>query len=268
MSHHLHMSNWMAVGGTQPKKSKEIIRIPGNKNKTSKADAYKTVMCQAWLESKVCIFADTCRFAHGEEELRVSKVLPKQNNKYKTKLCDKYTTTGLCPYGSRCLFIHPDNGTNDYIRPDKLVEVSQRHALADMNARQLALRPVTPDMPGSAFMFGNTPLSSRMQLQPHPSWPLESADFFTDKTEEMTPLNVQNLFGCFEPATTPNRVSLASGLSGYVSGATSPFSTISSSCVNLNISDDEHFERDYFRITGLDSLAEELTRNLTAPDLW
>lgn len=273
MSHHLHMSNWMqvgqAVGGMQRKKSKEITRVPGSKNKASKVDAYKTVMCQAWLESKVCNFAETCRFAHGEEELRVSKVLPKQNNKYKTKLCDKYTTTGLCPYGSRCLFIHPDNGTNvnDYIRPDKLVEVSQRHALADMNARQLALRPVTPDMPEPGLMFGNTPLSSRMHTQPHPSWPLESADFFSDKPEEMTPLNIQNLFGCFEP-TTPNRISLASGLSGYVSGATSPFSTISSSRANLNISDDEHFERDYFRITGLDHLAEELTRNLTAPDHW
>ena len=65
-----------------------------------------------------------------------------------------------------------------------------------MNARQLALRPVTPDMPEPGLMFGNTPLSSRMHTQPHPSWPLESADFFSDKPEEMTPLNIQNLFGC------------------------------------------------------------------------
>ncbi|VDL68571.1 unnamed protein product, partial [Nippostrongylus brasiliensis] len=72
--------------------------------------------------------------------------VPCQINKYKTKLCDKYTTTGLCPYGDRCLFIHPDHGTNAYIRPDKLVEVSRRHALADMQflASMDAARAVTP----------------------------------------------------------------------------------------------------------------------------
>lgn len=35
-----------------------------------KPESYKTVICQAWLESKTCSFADNCRFAHGEEELR------------------------------------------------------------------------------------------------------------------------------------------------------------------------------------------------------
>lgn len=41
--------------------------------KSPKPDSYKTVMCQAWLESKVCSFAENCRFAHGETELRPSK---------------------------------------------------------------------------------------------------------------------------------------------------------------------------------------------------
>ncbi|KIH52570.1 hypothetical protein ANCDUO_17327, partial [Ancylostoma duodenale] len=90
--------------------------------KAANPDSYKTVMCQAWLESKMCAFGENCRFAHGEAELRPVRSVPCQINKYKTKLCDKYTTTGLCPYGDRCLFIHPDHGTNAYIRPDKLVE--------------------------------------------------------------------------------------------------------------------------------------------------
>lgn len=37
-----------------------------------KPESYKTVICQAWLESKTCTFAENCRFAHGEEELRPS----------------------------------------------------------------------------------------------------------------------------------------------------------------------------------------------------
>ncbi|KAF1760603.1 hypothetical protein GCK72_008852 [Caenorhabditis remanei] len=149
-----------------------------------KPESYKTVICQAWLESKTCTFAENCRFAHGEEELRPSFIEPRQNNKYKTKLCDKYTTTGLCPYGKRCLFIHPDNGPNAYIRSDKLYEVSQRHALADLRDQMehhimtggqstvpdlskvtqsldMLPRPSTPDEPAAKMPLGPTPVSTR-----------------------------------------------------------------------------------------------------------
>ncbi|CAD5212527.1 unnamed protein product [Bursaphelenchus okinawaensis] len=83
----------------------------GFPRKTAKPDTYKTVMCQAWLESMKCSFGENCKFAHGEHELRPVNfrfgTQVRNNLKYKTKLCDKYTTTGICPYGSRCLFIHP-----------------------------------------------------------------------------------------------------------------------------------------------------------------
>uniref|UniRef100_A0A1I7U626 C3H1-type domain-containing protein n=1 Tax=Caenorhabditis tropicalis TaxID=1561998 RepID=A0A1I7U626_9PELO len=182
-----------------------------------KPESYKTVICQAWLESKTCTFAENCRFAHGEEELRPSLIEPRQNNKYKTKLCDKYTTTGLCPYGKRCLFIHPDHGPNAYIRADKLFEVSQRHALADLrdqmeqhimtggrtNAPSLTSvpqpldmlgRPSTPDEPAAKMPLGPTPVSTRgpkydvpqrnvtdedVGNRPPSSWPLEPSSFFS-----------------------------------------------------------------------------------------
>lgn len=81
----------------------------GFQRKAAKPDTYKTVMCQAWLESMKCAFGENCKFAHGEHELRPVRFgnQIRNNLKYKTKLCDKYTTTGICPYGSRCLFIHP-----------------------------------------------------------------------------------------------------------------------------------------------------------------
>lgn len=76
--------------------------------KQPKPDTYKTVMCQAWLESMSCTFGENCKFAHGEKELRPSTVRIRNHQKYKTKLCEKYTLGGICPYGIRCLFIHPD----------------------------------------------------------------------------------------------------------------------------------------------------------------
>uniref|UniRef100_A0A0N4W1P2 C3H1-type domain-containing protein n=1 Tax=Haemonchus placei TaxID=6290 RepID=A0A0N4W1P2_HAEPC len=168
-------------------------------------DSYKTVMCQAWLESKMCAFGENCRFAHGEAELRPVRSVPCQINKYKTKLCDKYTTTGLCPYGDRCLFIHPDHGTNAYIRPDKLVEVSVGQLPGQPNPVLAHILP-PPSVPlfpprtttnsvtaacgrstnfggGGSGVFGPNG-QARTQLRPHPSWPLEPSTFFKEKTDE------------------------------------------------------------------------------------
>lgn len=185
---------------------------PRRRHRMQKPESYKTVICQAWLESKTCAFAENCRFAHGEEELRPSLIEARQNNKYRTKLCDKYTTTGLCPYGKRCLFIHPDNGPNAYIRADKLFEVSQRHALADLRDQMehhimnggrstagpqqfdMFARPCTPDEPAANMPLGPTPVSirgpryelpSKKPLEteeagnrPPSSWPLDPSTFF------------------------------------------------------------------------------------------
>ncbi|CAG9539507.1 unnamed protein product [Cercopithifilaria johnstoni] len=142
-------------------------RLPPLARKSPKPDSYKTVMCQAWLESGICSFAENCRFAHGEEELRPCK-LPTKNPKYKTKLCDKYTMAGLCPYGDRCLFIHPEasNASNPYIRPDRYLKMQRERALlASVNS-------VDSEAP-------HVSLSNRATNHPPPSWPLESPAFFS-----------------------------------------------------------------------------------------
>uniref|UniRef100_A0A0K0DLY9 C3H1-type domain-containing protein n=1 Tax=Angiostrongylus cantonensis TaxID=6313 RepID=A0A0K0DLY9_ANGCA len=281
---------------------------PSTGKKAVNPDSYKTVMCQAWLESKMCAFGENCRFAHGEAELRPVRSVPCQINKYKTKLCDKYTTTGLCPYGDRCLFIHPDHGTNAYIRPDKLVEVSRRHALADMqflasldpthaitpsSVSYLPGHPaITPILPPPAFhshlaanskalynggsvMFGSCGNSTsggqtRPQLRPHPSWPLEPSTFFKEKTDEFrTPSPADGAISgrkdSRDQVSTPARSS-----SGYMSGGstpsgTSPFSTVSSSSLHLNLTDDDR-DFDVFNLTvGLDHIAKDLAKTL---ELW
>lgn len=76
--------------------------------KPERPDTYKTVMCQAWLESMSCKFNDQCKFAHGEHELRPSNIPIRNKSKYKSRPCMKYLA-GMCPFGVRCLFIHDPN---------------------------------------------------------------------------------------------------------------------------------------------------------------
>ncbi|KAK6047520.1 hypothetical protein COOONC_14975, partial [Cooperia oncophora] len=179
--------------------------------------------------------------------------VPCQINKYKTKLCDKYTTTGLCPYGDRCLFIHPDHGTNAYIRPDKLVEVSRRMRVAmtciswhSMDCRQRAgLPPNVGHLPGQ-------PASKKTDEFRTPS-PVDAVTTLTGGK------------GSWDELSTPARSSC-----GYVSGGStpsgaSPFSTVSSSSLHLNLTDDDR-DFDLFNLTvGFDHIAQDLAKTL---ELW
>jgi len=105
--------------------------IQGFQRKPSKPDTYKTVMCQAWLESMKCTFGENCKFAHGEQELRPAKTQIRNHLKYKTKLCEKYTTSGICPYGSRCLFIHP--APTNQVKPETAAGLVVSENIAPMN---------------------------------------------------------------------------------------------------------------------------------------
>lgn len=68
-----------------------------------RASAYKTALCQSFKTTGECEYGGMCRFAHGEDELRLP---PQAHPKYKTQLCNKFAVFGSCPYGSRCQFIH------------------------------------------------------------------------------------------------------------------------------------------------------------------
>ncbi|CAB3411483.1 unnamed protein product [Caenorhabditis bovis] len=277
-----------------------------------KPESYKTVICQAWLESKTCSFAENCRFAHGEEELRPSKLEPCQNKKYKTKLCDKYTTTGLCPYGKRCLFIHPDHGPNAYIRPDKLFEVSQRHALADLrdqmesqilsgnritvpppppppSSSRLLGRPVTPTepiaKPPQSVPLGPTPMrgprfstngrSIFEGIRPPSSWPLEPSSFFDNEIPSGNKMSsrpvspFESMLMGSNMMTMMGKNSTPGGVSGYVSGGSTPYRDLEASPFSpmptfLNRA---HREEDSFSMGpgAFDHLAEDMAKHL---ELW
>lgn len=263
-------------------------RAPRGERRMQKPESYKTVICQAWLESKTCTFAENCRFAHGEEELRPSKIEPRQNNKYKTKLCDKYTTTGLCPYGKRCLFIHPDHGPNAYIRADKLYEVSQRHALADLRdhmetqimagtgrnpfsqippsmipeIQQLSLKPIPdsrsasiPKMNIRSSMRSPTPQINSEGARPHPSWPLEASTFFLPP--ETSNNNNNHSMSPFDSAF-PRSASIQPYF--VTAKQNVPFPSISHNSRSQQSDDDS-----LSTIPGFDHLAEDMARHL---ELW
>uniref|UniRef100_A0A1I7XYP7 C3H1-type domain-containing protein n=1 Tax=Steinernema glaseri TaxID=37863 RepID=A0A1I7XYP7_9BILA len=222
--------------------------------KVTKPDSYKTVMCQAWLESTACPFAENCRFAHGEEELRPIKIAPRQNSKYKTKLCDKYTTIGICPYGSRCLFIHPD--------PHKRASSFPR---SEQN-----VNPFAPQNGNIHSGFGA--IGSR----PHPSWPLESPAFYRrTSTGSVSPFSSNSSSVCWTGGSsgevTPDRDSLSDA-------ALSIGSSISAMSDTPRISRMDHYRREerveysdgraydpFMMASGADSLARRLADVM---DIW
>lgn len=72
-----------------------------------KEEAFKTALCDVYKRTGSCSYGHSCRFAHGEHELRLpAQPRGKSHPKYKTQLCDKFSMYGTCPYGQRCQFIH------------------------------------------------------------------------------------------------------------------------------------------------------------------
>ncbi|EYC00903.1 hypothetical protein Y032_0112g328 [Ancylostoma ceylanicum] len=73
---------------------------------------YKTRMCMTYASGRQCEMGNRCKFAHGQEELRVAEAPQRPPNlRYKTKLCKNFGpySSNYCPYGLRCEFIHPND---------------------------------------------------------------------------------------------------------------------------------------------------------------
>ncbi|CAB3403289.1 unnamed protein product [Caenorhabditis bovis] len=87
------------------------------------SSTYKTALCESYRRTKTCPYNDTCRFAHGVEELRMpGNARGKNHPKYKTMLCEKFSTTGECRYGARCQFIHKIANPALVYSANKLIE--------------------------------------------------------------------------------------------------------------------------------------------------
>ncbi|KAJ2782567.1 hypothetical protein H4R18_002196 [Coemansia javaensis] len=64
--------------------------------------SYKTALCRSFATRRGCKYGDGCRFAHGDDELRVRLNPPR----YKTVPCRNEAQGRVCPYGAKCDYIH------------------------------------------------------------------------------------------------------------------------------------------------------------------
>lgn len=66
---------------------------------------YKSEMCKKYEEKGFCDYGNSCRFAHGKDDL-LQNEKDKEDIKYKVKNCMSFHTLGYCPYGIKCNFKH------------------------------------------------------------------------------------------------------------------------------------------------------------------
>ncbi|CAI2348957.1 unnamed protein product [Caenorhabditis sp. 36 PRJEB53466] len=144
-----------------------------------KEEAFKTALCDAFKRTGSCPYGPACRFAHGENELRMpSQPRGKAHPKYKTQLCDKFSTYGQCPYGPRCQFIHKlkkglplleynralYQGQISPARDDEITnpDESSDHSGLNLTRTLLRRRPSALDTSDSGYSGGG----GRRRLQP------------------------------------------------------------------------------------------------------
>ncbi|VDM61118.1 unnamed protein product [Angiostrongylus costaricensis] len=136
-----------------------------------KDEAFKTALCDAFKKFGFCPYGDSCRFAHGDSELRLpSQPRGKAHPKYKTQLCDKFSTFGHCPYGPRCQFIHKLKKGLPLIQYERLLaagEISpEREDESNMRPASQISRRSTGSSPTRRLSF-----EREISLMPRPKVP-------------------------------------------------------------------------------------------------
>lgn len=83
-------------------------------------ERYKTELCKNWIEIGRCRFNDTCRFAHGLDDLNHSMKIfdGKPNPNFKKNNCGNFYGKFYCNYGYKCVFRHEKR---------KMVQIHRHH---------------------------------------------------------------------------------------------------------------------------------------------
>eukprot|EP00550_Attheya_septentrionalis_P011756 CAMPEP_0198303878 /NCGR_PEP_ID=MMETSP1449-20131203/57113_1 /TAXON_ID=420275 /ORGANISM="Attheya septentrionalis, Strain CCMP2084" /LENGTH=887 /DNA_ID=CAMNT_0044006385 /DNA_START=658 /DNA_END=3321 /DNA_ORIENTATION=- len=99
-------SNDLDSNETSPKKA---LKPRGDKFREAKV---KTVLCNYYKTGKACPFRSECLYAHGDDELKYTKLMAMENaglvdvETFRTHPCLTWIATGACPFDSKCELLH------------------------------------------------------------------------------------------------------------------------------------------------------------------
>lgn len=91
-----------SVSGGRMRLSASSDSSGGTSSSGSNSSAYKREICRSWEDSSFCRHGSKCQFAHGKEEVRLSRF----PSKTKSEICKSYSGSGSCSFGAKCRFSH------------------------------------------------------------------------------------------------------------------------------------------------------------------
>mmetsp|Transcript_21426 Transcript_21426/g.30013 ORF Transcript_21426/g.30013 Transcript_21426/m.30013 type:complete len:920 (+) Transcript_21426:531-3290(+) len=81
----------------------------------------KTELCRYYNTEKGCPFGDKCNYAHGEHQLKYTKLMDLERaglvdiEVFRTHPCFTWVSTGACPFDQRCMCLHDPRITGSQI---------------------------------------------------------------------------------------------------------------------------------------------------------
>ena len=94
-------------------------------------EKHKTKICNNWL-TNTCKYGENCTFAHGENDLKVPKIIKKEvPSNYKTMLCKNWTTNNLCLYGDKCVFAHGKDDLKTIEKKPSICKIPENYKTKD-----------------------------------------------------------------------------------------------------------------------------------------
>ena len=88
--------------------SRPATGTPNHKEKIPLNPVYsKTILCKYFLKG-YCVHGDSCSFAHGEHELKLTDrdKINNKHDKFKTEPCRNMYEEQFCQFGPKCIFAH------------------------------------------------------------------------------------------------------------------------------------------------------------------